>query len=213
MRHALLLSAIFIPSLAGILVACGSTGLVSQTGANDSGTPPQADGATSDAAPGEDGGAECVDSSPGSGVACIEAGGTCGSSGSLGQAIPTSSCGDPCFWSCWALSPVDASPDAADSSPPEDSGADDAEAGIVAEGGIVWTGPPPPPGMSSCEIYNPSLGGGCVCETVQSGHVYAVTCANDSASCACTIDGTPTIQIANLCEGDSTAFFQLCGFP
>jgi hypothetical protein len=196
MREARLLWALFIPPLAGVVIACGGS---TASNAPDSG----GDAATRP----DDAGDQCLDAAPGSGAACIEAGGTCGSSGSLGEQISTSSCGDPCFWSCWALTPIDASLDAGDSAPPQDSGPSD------GEGGIVWTGPAPPPGMSSCEIYNPSLGGGCVCETVENGHVYAATCADDSASCTCTIDNVPTKQIANLCEGDSTGFFQLCGFP
>jgi hypothetical protein len=98
---------------------------------------------------------------------------------------------------------------APDGTPPDEAGPPPQD----AAGDIVWTGPPPEAGTSACEIYNPMIGGGCVCETQNNGHLYAVTCENDTAQCTCTVDGAPTKQIANLCEGPSTQFYQLCGFP
>jgi hypothetical protein len=34
-----------------------------------------------------------------------------------------------------------------------------------------------------------------------------------SGGSTCTVDGAATKQIANLCEGPLSAFYELCGFP
>jgi hypothetical protein len=137
---------------------------------------------------------------------CIGAGGTC-----PGQTDPTlvDTCGDPNLYVCCAPVAMDAkAPDAA----PEEAATPNPDA-AAGDGGIVWTGPPPDPGTGACEIMNPMFGGGCVCEQQGNGHLYAVTCENDTSPCTCTVDGAPKKQIPNLCEGPSTQFYQLCGFP
>jgi hypothetical protein len=138
------------------------------------------------------------------GGSCIAAGGIC-----LGPTPPAlvDTCGDPNMYLCCVPGPMDAT--APDGAPAEEAGPPPQDAG----GDIVWTGPPPPPGTGSCEIYNPMIGGGCVCEEQKNGHLYSLTCENDTATCTCAVDGTPTKQIANLCEGASAQFYQLCGFP
>ena len=200
--------------LAG-LVACGG-GTRSSAGGPDSGNPTTDGGADGEMST-VDGGADSNVADSAVGAACVAAGGQCIGAGSIcpGPTDPSlvDTCGDPNQFVCCAAmpEPMDAyapSPDARDADdedalpPPQD-----------ANGDIVWMGPPPPPGAAGCMVENPQYGGGCVCEEQNNGHLYGLTCENDTSPCTCTVDGAPTKQIANVCESTPSAFYQQCGFP
>lgn len=195
--------------------ACGGEAL---SGEGDAGVDANFDAPSSRPIPssnGGDGGEESHDGAAlfdvatpmdASGPDCASAGGSCQPAGGLclSGSIATQSCGDPSMWTCCAntVSTVDAEVPADSSTPPAD-----------AQNDVSWIGPPPAPGLNSCQVYNPATGGGCICEaTDTSGHVYQAYCSNNSDPCKCSVDGKQSKEVPNLCEAFES-FRMDCGFP